>query len=331
MSGRVTFALHRTLQAALAQIRGAWNRPGAARSAFVRYFSFLVAVSIGVSLTLVYNYLRFGSYLENGKMKTIAAHAYPLFGNPLAGFLTLMISPGKSIFLYSPPLLLGVLGMRFFWRQHREIAFAVVMATLLLVSFLSCICFVGGDWCWGPRYLAVLLPLWALSVPFIPLNRVRRDLVVMVIGLGLVVQIMALSVENQRFFMEKGFRDYFWAEDGWVYFKHSALFDRVGEMASLRHGLPPTARLFNSIPITEWYTYSLLGPPPGSDRSLAPLWIRNFKIYFLPRPWPLWMTYVPPPLRPVDLEAWLAGLLTIIACGAGFIHRGFQRKECQSQ
>jgi hypothetical protein len=202
------------------------------------------------------------------------------------------------------------------------------MVSLSLVLFLSCICFVGGDWCWGPRYLAVLVPLWALAFPFVSLNRVRRELVVAIVGAGLLVQVMALSVENQRFFFEKGFNDYFWAEDSWVYFKCSALFARVGEAVSLSEGVPPTARLFNSIPIPEWSTYTILGPPRDVPRYLAPSWIRNYKIYFVPRPWPLWMSYLPPRLRPVNLDAWLVGLLSFATLGAALIYRGFQKREC---
>jgi len=89
----------------------------------------------------------------------------------------------------------------------------VVLSSCALVLFLSCICFVGGDWCWGPRYLTVLLPLWALALPFLELDRAKRKLSVALVCMGLLVQVMALSLENQRLFFENGFRDYFWAED----------------------------------------------------------------------------------------------------------------------
>jgi len=150
----------------------------------------------------------------------------------------------------------------------------------------------------------------------------------MLVGVSLAVQVLALSVENQRFFYNKGFRDYFWAEDRWVYFKHSALIERPSEMASLLQGLPATARYFNSVPITEWYTYTSLGLPPGADPKLAPAWMRTFKIFFLPRPWPFWMSYVPPELRPVNIGAWLLGLLSMSVLGAIAIYRGIQIEKC---
>jgi hypothetical protein len=324
----VVSARKQTFRAAWTLIRAAWEGPGESRSSCLRYGLFLAAVSVGVLLSLAYNDLRFGSYLENGKVRSITANAYPLFGNPLAGFLTLLVSPGKSIFLYSPPIVLCIMGMRSLWRRQREIAVAILLASLLLVLFLSCICFVGGDWCWGPRYLAVLVPLWALTFPFISFNRVRRELAVAIIGVGVLVQVMALSVDTQRFFLEKEFHDYFWAEDHWVYFKCSALFTRLGETVSLSEGPPPNAHLFNSYPVAEWGA-DMFAVPRRGPRWLARTWIRDDKMFFIPRPWPLWMPYLPPRARSVNPDAWLVGLLSLAMLGTAFICRGFQKRECQ--
>ena len=318
---QVVSAVQRTFRAALTLVRSAWEGPGESRSACLRYCLFLAVVGVGVALSLAYNDLRFGSWFSNGKI----TKAYPpLFGNPLAGLSTLLISPGKSVFLYSPTLVLGILGIRQLWRRAPELATTVVMASLTLVLFISLIACAGGDWCWGPRYLTPLLPLWALAFPFLPDFKLKRGLVFAIVLLGIAVQGLALSVENQRFFFEQGLNDFFWAEDPWFYMKQSALFTRVGEVATLGEGVPPTARAFNSVPRRDWVTYSLLGPPPNVSRDLAPQWIRNYKIFFLPRPWPLWMSTLPTAMRPIDVETWLVGLLSIIATGAGACFVGFR-------
>ncbi len=310
---RVAVKWKKTVHDSLDLIRSAWLGPGEPRSSCLRYAVFVASVSVGVILSFAYNDLRFGSWLDDGKFRAITTHAYPLFGNPLAGLLTLLVSPGKSIFLYSPPIFLCLLGMRSFSQRHRQPARAVIFTTAALVSFLSCISFVGGDWCWGPRYLTVLLPLWALTLPFVSLGKTWKQVGVGIVGLGLLVQVMALSVENQRFFFEKGFHDYFWAEDAWVYFKHSALFTRADEMVSLSSGVPSTARHFNAIPIPDWCTYTILGPPPTVARDA---WMRNYKIFYLPRPWPLWMAYLPPAIRPIQMGSWLWGLLGLAILGS---------------
>jgi hypothetical protein len=308
----------------LATVRSAFCGSGKARESSLRFLFFLAGITIAVVLWFVYNDVRFGSYFQTGKFRRLESHMYPpLFGSPLSGFLTLLISPGKSVFLYSPPIILAVWGMRYLRRRAPQVAFAIIGASTMLVLFISCISFKGGDWCWGPRYLVVLLPLWALAFPFVKLDsKVRRNLLVAILGLGLLVQGLALSIENQRFFFERGLNDFFWAEDPWCYFKYSALFARFGEVMSLKDGVPPTAQKFNTVPIPDWSTYAILGPPPSMPRRLAPQWMRQFKIFYLPRPWPIWMWWVKPDLRPINLEAWLGGLLGVMLLGVVLILRG---------
>lgn len=327
MFGRVLSAFRQTFRAALTLVRAACNGPGEARSSCIRYCLFVGAISVGVVLSLAYNDLRFGSWLDDGKVRLIPHNESHFFGNPLAGFLTLLVSPGKSILLYSPALVLGVMGVRQWWRRQPELATAIVVSSVVLVLFLSCIVFAGGDWCWGPRYLTPLLPLWALGFPFATSVCLRRDLAVAVIGLSFLVQVMGLSVENQRFFFERAMDDHFWEQDSWIYFKHSALFARVGEVVSLSQGTPSTAKSFNSIP-TGWSTYTILGPPLNIPRRDSAQWIRHFKIYYVPRPWPLWMWWLPAWARPVNVGTWTFGVLSVFLAGAGLIYRGLRRTEC---
>jgi hypothetical protein len=317
---RLTSSISKEISALFALVRAAFRGPGEARSACIRYLCFVAGVTVGVILSFGYNDLRFGSFFDNGKMRALSSR-HPVWGNPVAGLLTLLISPGKSLFLYSPPLVLGILGVRSLWRRKPEIALVILSASVALVLFMSCYAGLGGDFCWGPRYLTVLLPLWAVAFPFVSAEKLRRDVVLAIVGVGLLVQAMAVSVEPQKFFFERGLSDLFWAEDPWAYFKMSALFDRVGETLSLADGPPATARFFNSAPSTDWCTYSILGPPP--PRSLSPVWMRQFKIYYLPRPWPLWMTWVKPALRPINMVPWIWSLLSMALAGLILICRGF--------
>jgi hypothetical protein len=320
-------AVKRICQEAAATIRTAWNEPGEARSSCLRYGVFLGAVSVGIVLSLLYNEVRFGSWLDDGKLRFMAQRHHPLFGNPLAGFLTLLVSPGKSVFLYSPPLVLGVLGMGGLRRRKPELSAAIGISSAALVLFLSFFACPGGDWCWGPRYLLPLLPLWALAFPFALRLKAKRRLAIALITAGVLVQLLALSVENQRFFFDRGFNDFFWAEDSWVYFKHSALVARFGEALSLFNGLPSTAQYFNSLPVPSLTTYAPLGPPANVPRALAPVWIRHFQVFFLPRPWPLWMPRIPAAMRPINVSAWLAALFGVTVLGFGLTYRGVQRSE----
>ena len=284
---------------------------------------FLLATLPGAALALGYNFLRFGSLFETGRLAHEKHPSIPLWGNPISGLLTLLVSPGKSILLYSPPIVLGFAGIRWLWRHKPQIGFIVVAASVVLVLFISTISFPGGDWCWGPRYLVTLVPLWALAFPYVPLQGGwRRGLVTGIAGLGLIVQCLALSVENQRFFFERGLPDLFWASDPWFYFKHSALVARPGEALSLIKGLPPEAVWFNTYDNPP--TYTTLGPPKGMPRSRAPQWMRHFRVFYLPRPWPLWMWDIPEKYRGINLSAWLAGTFGAALLGFGLLGRGLQ-------
>ena len=315
---RLEEAVSEGFQQAWAMIRRGWDHPGKERSSCVRYALFMLGASSGVMLALAFNYIRFGSVLSNGR----ANQPYPLFGNPMAGFLTLIVSPGKGVFFYSPVLILGILGIRRLWQRMPSIGAVIIASSAILLSFISCIAFAAGDWCWGPRYLTSLMPLWALSFPDVPEFKLKSKLVPALIALGLGIQCMALSVEHQRFFFQQGLNDFFWAENPWFYLTHSALLARVGEVIDLREGVPPTATRFNSLPIPEWTTHCLLGPPPNVPRSLAGIWIRYYQIYFLPRPWPIWMRSIPASERAVNVYAWTGWLIIMGALGGILIILG---------
>ncbi len=303
-------------------VRSAFHEAGEERASCIRFSLWLLtAIIVGLSLSFAYNHLRFSSSVRSGRMERVSPFGF--LGNPVSGFATLILSPGKSIFLYSPPLILALLGMRRLRRLQPELASAVISSSVALVIVLSYFWGAGGDWCWGPRYLVVLLPLWSLAFPFLSFpGTLRRNLTIAVVGLGLIVQILALSVENQRFFFARALDDDFYAQDDWAYFKHSALFARIGEVISLKDGPPATAKFFTSVPIPRLATHCILGHPGWMRRSEAPEWMKNFKIYYLPRPWPLWMRTINPVLRPINMAIWLEGLAAMFLAGIAFICAG---------
>jgi hypothetical protein len=317
-------AIREYLHKSYEYLRAARHKSGDERASCIRFALWLsTAVIVGLSLSFAYNHLRFGSSVQSGRMERASPLLY--FGNPVSGFATLLLSPGKSVVLYSPPLILGILGSRHLRRRQPEISSAIGLASLVLVIILSYLLFAGGDWCWGPRYLMVLLPLWSLAFPFMRLQTsLRRTLLALIVGLGLIVQVLALSVENQKFFFAHALDDDFYAQDDWAYFKHSALFSRIGEAISLGAGPPATAKFFTSVPIPRWSTHCILGPPPWMPRSVSPEWMKSFKIYYLPRPWPLWMRTINPVLRPVNVNTWLKALALIFLTGIAFICLGLQ-------
>src|SRR6202162_6456283 len=127
-----------------------------------------VLILLGVPLAIAlfwqgwYNHLRTGMFWFPPMLKTRWANTNTFRGgNFFAGFFGVLFSPGKSIFLYSPALLLALPGWKRFFARHRFEAWTVV-AFFLPYFLMHCAWKKWtGDWGWGPRYfLLVLAPMF---------------------------------------------------------------------------------------------------------------------------------------------------------------------------
>jgi hypothetical protein len=276
---------------------------------------FLEASTLGIAGSMAFSLLRFGSLFYTTEA-TATAGPSRLWQNPLVGLASLAVSPGKGILLYSPAIILGFVGFKRLWRRSPQLGLtllAVMVLTLIMVCPLT---FFGGDWCWGPRYLENVVVLWALAFPFLPACKGRRWYVAWIVGLSFAVQLLGLAVDYQGFFFKRNLQPYFWLDDRWFYFQHSALWARPGEILALRDGPPPEARQFAPCANPAFHTYCIFGPParliPQSSR-----WMRHFQVLYLPRPWPLWMLKIPADQRPIPVAPWIAANVFLALLGAG--------------
>ncbi len=122
-----------------------------------------------LALLLWHNWVRFGSPLNNGY--TDEAFSTPL----LTGLAGLLLSPGKSIFLYVPITALAVVAWPRFWREQRPTAlFYSALAVITLLQTALWWAWWGG-WCWGPRLLTPALPFVVLGLgPLLRHSRAAR-------------------------------------------------------------------------------------------------------------------------------------------------------------
>jgi len=149
-----------------------------------------------VGVMMLHNRLKTGSLLDSGYSYKEGMFSGDL-GAALYGFF---LSSGKSVFLYSPPLLLAALGLPTAWRRRRaETLFLlsiVAAMTLLNAKFR----FWHADYCWGPRYLVPIQPLMLLlALPWLPealargRQALRRALLGFVLGAGVAVQFLGAA------------------------------------------------------------------------------------------------------------------------------------------
>lgn len=116
------------------------------RGTVLRYVIFGLVSGLGFLALLGFNYMSFGSAIYQQR------YFDPLlFGraNPLAALFGLFLSPGKSVILFSPPVLLGALGVRRLFGRAPGLAMATWVASIIHVLIIMQVVYFAGEWCWA--------------------------------------------------------------------------------------------------------------------------------------------------------------------------------------
>lgn len=173
--------------------------PRAGRAAR-RFFSFLAPVAAAAAVNLAYNWARYGSIWITGYegQDIDTGFSTPFF----VGLYGLLLSSGKSVFIYSPVLVLFLPSIFFFFAAHRKEALLFVSLIAVYTCFYARWGYWHGGWCWGPRFMLQVIP-FAL-IPVGSLLRRRNSapvaaVLVMVIAASFAVQVLAVSVSEMRF------------------------------------------------------------------------------------------------------------------------------------
>jgi hypothetical protein len=276
-----------------------------------------LAAALWVGAFLVSNQLRFGSALHPEKLEN-TAHP-PLWGSFALGFEILTFSMGKSWLLFAPTYGLALLAGRYAWRGARPLMITVLGLTLTQYIFTSCLTFCAGDWAWGPRYLLAMAPVVSLPLPWLFEPPRWRRLSVLIFALSFAVQLLSVSVDHMRFFLEHRLRKFFWYENPSVYFDESQLFSRLDEVTHLKLGpIDPSLRAFRPGPYPWLSSYAPFGVSGAR--------MGRYPVYYLPRPWPVWSRYVSEDFQPTDTVVTESLLLVIALVGAHLVARGARRR-----
>jgi hypothetical protein len=124
------------------------------------------AAAIGPAIYLAHNWHVFGSPLEFGYPKAAeGGKRLNSFETPLwVGLVGFLVSPGKSLFLFSPPSIAAIAGLRHVAARDRALAVIAAGAPIVYVLFYATYTQWEGGYCFGPRYLVPALVLLSLAV-----------------------------------------------------------------------------------------------------------------------------------------------------------------------
>ena len=142
------------------QARTAHKRGGGRMASWLADTAPLVlGVMLGLGLHAADQLWKFGTIYSKGGYEKARWDAPVLTG--LRGFL---LSPGDSMLVYTPLLLLTPFALPGFFKRHRaEAAFVLGQSVLYLVLF-SMFPNWHGLWCFGPRYMVPIVPLLMLPL-----------------------------------------------------------------------------------------------------------------------------------------------------------------------
>ncbi|MEX2315429.1 MAG: hypothetical protein WD628_06885, partial [Thermomicrobiales bacterium] len=153
-----------------------------------------------------YNRVRFSSVLETGYGDEASEFSEPF----LTGLTGLLVSPGKGVFWYSPPLLLALAGSWLFARRRPELALVIAGMFAATLALYSRYYIWDGGGVWGSRFLLPLLPFLLLPAGEVierlwqvhPGRRIVASAVMAAAALGLWVSAVSIVVPYDRYVNE---------------------------------------------------------------------------------------------------------------------------------
>lgn len=224
-----------------------------------------------LAVDLGYNALRFGS---------LSATGYPseeTFSHPLhLGLYGFLFSPGRSVFLFCPVLLIALIGLPRMWREAR----ATLGVVASVVAFHLCVyacwwAWANGRGLWGPRYLVPMVPLALLPAAWVKPGRLWASL------LAIAVAIQVLGVLTWGRFLVAPEKERAPVETKAFQVTHSAVlspdawasvgalrWDRAYTPSVARDPHAPEARELKNTTAAVWWAYAWRAG--FSVKSLAP-------------------------------------------------------------
>lgn len=159
-----------------------------------------------VVIALWYNQVRYGQLLAFSNFRSVQENlVMPPGGRPVWALLNgyhYTVNPSDGLFWFSPPIILGLLGIKALYRDRPEVVGLLTAAFVPLALFYVAVWGLS-DWAWGLRYGYVFIPF--LLIPLAALWQswpTGRPWWSLIIGIGVAVQAVAV-LHNFNFLYER--------------------------------------------------------------------------------------------------------------------------------
>jgi hypothetical protein len=197
------------------------------RFSFRTVICFAAGAAIGTLILLSHNAALFGNPFEFGYPvaaeggKDLNTFHTPLF----RGLFGLLLSPGKSIFVFAPPILISMIGLCLLWRQNRGLAIVCGVSLPVYLLFYAQYTQWEGGYCFGPRYLVPEIALFcvALGPALTNGSRLVHRFAWVMAGIGFVVQVIGMATS----FLEAEATTGRYYDSNWTYRLSYSLADQV--------------------------------------------------------------------------------------------------------
>lgn len=157
-----------------------------------------VGIAIAIGLHLGWNAYRFSDPFDFGYDAAETIPQMPPKTIRLAdvprGLILLLATPGKSLILWAPVLLLAIGSLRDFWRRERGIAAALGLTAAAGLVFYAAYLFPEAGYSHGPRQLVPIVPLLLLPAVVWPIETRSRATLSACAVVGFTIALLATSV-----------------------------------------------------------------------------------------------------------------------------------------
>lgn len=161
-------------------------------------FILIDGIAFATAVHLGWNMHRFGSLFDFGydwaeTIPVMPPRTFSVTELP-RGLLLLLASPGKSIFLWAPVMLLALLNAGRMWKREQSLMVCIAAALGVGLIFFGGYLFVEGGYAHGPRHLVPIIPLAILAAAGPDASRWSRPALYACGIVGLVIALFSTGV-----------------------------------------------------------------------------------------------------------------------------------------